>query len=75
MLGSQNRFLAFPRDPGGFREVREACRNHFHLPWYLSDTVVASCSQRPSWWELSTVDGRNSTGMKSLRYGLAFKIP
>ena len=26
---------AFPGDPGGFREVREAGRNHFHLSWYL----------------------------------------
>ena len=29
------RFLAFPQGPGGFRELREACRNHFHLSWYL----------------------------------------
>ena len=34
------RFLAFPGGPGGFREVREAGRNHFHLSWYLSDAVV-----------------------------------
>ena len=28
-------FLAFPGGPGGFRKVREAGRNHFHLSWYL----------------------------------------
>ena len=27
--------LAFPGGPGGFRELREAGRNHFHLSWYL----------------------------------------
>ena len=34
--------MAFPGGPGGFRELREAGRNHFHLSWYLSDTVVTS---------------------------------
>jgi hypothetical protein len=29
------RFLAFPRGPGGFRELREAGRNNFHLSWHL----------------------------------------
>ena len=29
------RCLAFPRGPGGFRELRGAGRNHFHLCWYL----------------------------------------
>ena len=29
------RFLAFSQGPGGFRELREADRNHFHLSWYL----------------------------------------
>ena len=29
------RFLAFPEGPGGFRELRKAGRNHFHLSWYL----------------------------------------
>ena len=29
------RFLAVPRGPGGFRELRGAGRNHFHLSWYL----------------------------------------
>ena len=42
------RFLAFSRGPGGFRELREAGRNHFHLSWYLSDTVVTSYGQKPS---------------------------
>ena len=29
------RFLAFSRGYGGFRELREAGRKHFHLSWYL----------------------------------------
>ena len=43
------RFLAFSRGPGGFRELREAGMNHFHLSWYLSDTVVTSYGQKSSW--------------------------
>ena len=39
------RFLAFPGGPGGFRELREAGRNHFHLSWYLSDSVVAEINR------------------------------
>ena len=35
-----NRFLSFSKGSGGFRELREAGRNHFHLSWYLSDAVV-----------------------------------
>ena len=35
-------FLAFPGGPGGFREVREAGRNHFHLSWYLLVPGVSS---------------------------------
>ena len=31
----KRRFSVFPRGPGGFRELREACRNHFELSWYL----------------------------------------
>ena len=34
--------LAFPQGPGGFREVREAGRNHFHLSWYLIVPGVTS---------------------------------
>ena len=30
-----NRFLAFSWGNGGFRELREAGTNHFHLSWYL----------------------------------------
>ena len=29
------RLLVLPKGPGGFRELREAGRNHFHLSWYL----------------------------------------
>ena len=43
------RFLAFSQGPGGFRELREAYRKHFHRSWYLSDAVVTSYSQKPSW--------------------------
>ena len=44
------RFLAFPQGPGGFRKVRGAGRNHFHLSWYLSVSVVTSYDQKP-WGE------------------------
>ena len=37
-----DRFLAFSPASGGFRELREAGRNHFYLSWYLSDAVVTS---------------------------------
>ena len=43
------RFLAFPGGPGGFRELREAGRNHFHLSWYLLVPGITSYSQKPSW--------------------------
>ena len=41
------RFLAFPQGPGGFREVREAHRNHFHLSWYIIVPGVTSDGQKP----------------------------
>ena len=41
-------FFPPPQGPGGFRELREAHRNHFHRSWYLSDAVVASYRQKPS---------------------------
>ena len=34
------RCSAFLWGSGGFKKVREACRNNFHLSWYLSDAVV-----------------------------------
>ena len=40
-------FLAFSQGLGGFREVRQAGRNHFHLSWYLSNAVVTSYGQIP----------------------------
>ena len=40
------RFLAFPRGPGGFRELREAGRKHFHRSWYLLVPVVTSYDQK-----------------------------
>ena len=42
------RFLAFPGSPGGFRELREAYRKHFHLSWYLEVPVVTSYGQKSS---------------------------
>ena len=40
--------MAFPGGPGGFRELREAGRIHFHLSWYLVVPVVTSYGQK-SW--------------------------
>ena len=40
------RFLAFPGGHGGFRELREAGRNHFHLFWYLLVPGVTSYDQK-----------------------------
>ena len=48
-------FLDFSRGLGGFRGLREAYRNHFHLSWYLSVPVVTSYSQKPSWGIFFTV--------------------
>ena len=42
------RFLAFPGGPGGFRELREAGRNHFHLSWYLLVPGITSYGPKPS---------------------------
>ena len=42
-------FLVFPGGPGGFMELREADRNHFHLSWYLIVPGVTSYDQKPSW--------------------------
>ena len=38
--------LAFPQGPGGFRELREAGRNHLHLSWYLLVPGVTSYGQK-----------------------------
>ena len=40
------RCLAFARCPGGFRELREAGRNHFHLAGYLLVPGITSYSQK-----------------------------
>ena len=55
-----SRFLAFFRVPGGLGELREADRNHFHLSWYLSVSVVRSYGQTPLGGILSTVYGMNN---------------
>ena len=41
------RFLAFPGGPRGFRELREAYRNHFRLCWYLIVPGVTSYGLKP----------------------------
>ena len=51
------RFLAFPQGPGGFREVQEAGRNHLHLSWYLSVSMVTSYDQKPWGGTFSFVAG------------------
>ena len=40
------RCSAFSRGYGGFRELREAGRKHFHLSWYMSVSVVTSYDQK-----------------------------
>ena len=54
-------FLAVSQGPGGFRKVREAYRIHFHLSWYLSDSLVKSSDQKP-WGNVffSTMWSRNT---------------
>ena len=44
--GQKLRFFAFSEGPGGFRELREAGRNHFHLSWYLLVPGVTSYGQK-----------------------------
>ena len=39
-------FMVFLEGPGGFRELREAYRNHFHLSWYLSVPGITSYGQK-----------------------------
>ena len=55
--GLKRRFLAFTQGPGGFREVREASRNHFHLSWYLLVPGVTSYDQEPWGGFFFTVHG------------------
>ena len=45
--GMKHCFLALDQGPEGIRELLEACRNHFHPPWYLTDTVAPSYGQNP----------------------------
>ena len=32
---------------GGFRELRQACRIHFHISWYLFDKMMPSYGPKP----------------------------
>ena len=41
------RFLVYSRGPEGFRELREAGRNHFHISWYLLMPGIMSYDQKP----------------------------
>jgi len=45
--GSETEVLAFSRSPGGVREFWEAGRNHSHLSWHLSVSVVTSHGRKP----------------------------
>ena len=63
-----NRFLAFRQCPVGFREVREAFRNHFHLSWYVSVPGITSYGQKPSWGEFVLL----SPVQKAIRYTAEF---
>ena len=58
------RFLAFSRGPGGFRELREAGRNHFHLSWYLFVPGVTSYDQKP--WGGTFSSGHETWGLRLL---------
>ena len=42
------RFLAFVEGPEGFRELREAGMNHFHLSWYLLVPGITSSCKKPT---------------------------
>ena len=46
VLVLENMFLVFSRSPGGFRELREAYRNHVHLSWYLQVPGITSYCQK-----------------------------
>ena len=41
--------FALSRGPGGVRELREACWNHFHLSWYLSNSMAPIYDQETSY--------------------------
>ena len=55
--GLKLRFLALSEGPGGFRKLREAGRNHFHLSWYLSVPGRTSYDQKPWGGTFSFVAG------------------
>ena len=54
------RFVAFPEGTGGFRELRGAGRNHFHLSWCLIVPGITSYGQKP-WGQLIIVYGIQNT--------------
>ena len=58
------RFLAFSRGSGGFRELREAGRKHFHLSWYLVVPGVTSYGQNPSWGDFLNRPRWHANGLR-----------
>ena len=55
--GSQTKVFGISPGPGGFRELREAYRKHFHLSWYLCMPGITSYSHKPSWGDFFIVHG------------------
>ena len=66
------RLWAFSRGSGGFRELREAGRKHFHLSWYLSVPVVTSYGQKPLGGTFSCAYGRFVTPYSMNRLFIEF---
>ena len=68
--GLKLRFLAFTQGPGGFREVREAVRNHFHLSWYILVPGITSYGPKRSLAQGFSLNGpcqRGAGGYTSCR--------
>ena len=59
-------FLAVSSGPVRFGEPREACRNHLHLSWHLSDSVVPSRGRKISWGIQLSVYGRKSLAIPTV---------
>ena len=60
------RFSAFSRGYGGFRELREAGRKHFHLSWYLLVPGVTSYDQKPWGAFFWPLEGNRADSLKFL---------
>ena len=64
--------MAFPGVPGGFRELREAGRNHLHLSWYLIVPGITSYDQIPSWRANKANKGRGGPPKKGNKANKGF---